>query len=113
MYSNKVDRPAGIHSDQIGKLVTPKALKDYPDKIRKITFYDVEQDRGFVFITNNFEIEAAEIALLYKKKMGGGTVLQMDKAAPTSQLILEYNDECCQNTGILCDHYLLSSSYCC
>ena len=63
MYSNKVDRPAGIHSDQIGKLVTPKALKDYPDKIRKITFYDVEQDRGFVFITNNFEIEAAEIAL--------------------------------------------------
>ena len=68
MYSNKVDRPAGIHSDQIGKLVTPKALKDYPDKIRKITFYDVEQDREFVFITNNFEIEAAEIALLYKKR---------------------------------------------
>jgi IS4 transposase len=68
MYSNKVDKQTGVRSDQIGKLVTPKSLKDYPDKIRKVTFYDVEHDRELVFITNNFELEATEIALLYKKR---------------------------------------------
>ena len=68
MYSNKVDKQTGVRSDQIGKLITPKSLKDYPDKIRKVTFYDTEQNRELVFITNNFELEAAEIALLYKKR---------------------------------------------
>lgn len=68
MYSNKVDKQTGVRSDQIGKLVTPKSLKDYPDKIRKVTFYDTEQNRELVFITNNFELEATEIALLYKKR---------------------------------------------
>ena len=68
MYSNKVDKLPGVRSDQIGKLVTPKSLKDYPDKIRKVTYYDTEQKRELVFITNNFELEATEIVLLYKKR---------------------------------------------
>ena len=68
MYSNKVDKATGVLYDQIGKLVTPKSLKEYPDKIRKITFHDEEQNRDFIFLTNNFELEATEIALLYKKR---------------------------------------------
>lgn len=68
MYSNKVDKSTGVRSDQIGKLVTPKSLKEYPDKIRKVTFYDQEHERELIFITNNFELGATEIALLYKKR---------------------------------------------
>jgi hypothetical protein len=67
MYSNKVDKSTGVRSDQIGRPVTPKSSKDYPDKIRKITFYDAEHDRELVFITSNFELEATGIALPYKK----------------------------------------------
>ncbi|GHV58436.1 IS4 family transposase [Bacteroidia bacterium] len=68
MYSNKVDKSTGVLYDQIGKLVTPKSLKEYPDKIRKVTFHDDEQNRDFVFLTNNFDLEATEVALLYKKR---------------------------------------------
>jgi hypothetical protein len=53
----KVDKQTGAHSDQIGKLVTPKSLKDYPDKIRKVTFYDIENDRELVFVTKNLELK--------------------------------------------------------
>lgn len=68
MYSNPVDKTTGILCDQIGKMETNKSLKDYPDKLRRIKYYDKELDREFVFITNNMDLEAMEIALLYKNR---------------------------------------------
>lgn len=68
IYSNKVDRSTGIIYDQIGKLVTYNSLKSYPEKLRRIKYYDAETDKVFIFITNNMELTALEIALLYKKR---------------------------------------------
>lgn len=68
MYSNKVDKSTGVMCDQIGKLTGFYPLKDYPAKLRRIKFYDEENKRIFVFLTNNMELEAPEIALLYKKR---------------------------------------------
>lgn len=42
------------------------SLKGYPEKLRRIKFYDEEQKRTFVFITNNFSLAALDIAMLYK-----------------------------------------------
>lgn len=53
-------------SDQIGRLEGFYALKDYPDKLRRIKYYDDETKRTFMFLTNNFNLKAQEIALLYK-----------------------------------------------
>jgi len=68
MYSRKVDKTTGVQYDQIGKLETFKSRKSYPDKFRRIKYYDNEQDRVFIFITNNIDLKAEEIALLYKKR---------------------------------------------
>ena len=68
IYSNQVDRTTGIIYDQIGKLVTYNSLKSYPKKFRRIKYYDAETDKVFIFITNNMELTALEIALLYKKR---------------------------------------------
>lgn len=68
MYSRKVDKTTGVLSDQIGKLETYLSSKHYPEKLRRIKFYDEVNKREFVFITNNTELEASEIALLYKKR---------------------------------------------
>jgi IS4 transposase len=38
------------------------AEKDYPEKIRRIEFFDNETKRTFVFLTNNIEIGATDIA---------------------------------------------------
>ena len=68
MYSREVDKTTGIKCDQIGMLETYKSLKAYPDKLRRVKYYDEEQDREFVFITNNMELSAEEVALLYKNR---------------------------------------------
>ena len=68
MYSRKADRENGVICDQIGKLTGYRTARDYPDKIRRVKFHDKESGRTFVFLSNNMEIEAAEIAMLYKHR---------------------------------------------
>jgi len=68
VYSQKVDKSTGVLSDQIGKLTGFYVSKDYPDKLRKVKYYDGEMNRTFVFITNNMSLTAQEIALLYKNR---------------------------------------------
>lgn len=66
IYSASVDKSTGVRYDQTIKLVNFKALKLYPEKLRRVKYYDAETDKTFIFLTNNFELSALEIALLYK-----------------------------------------------
>jgi hypothetical protein len=68
MYSRTVDKTTGVQSDNIGKLMIYKSKKEYPEKLRRIKFYDSEHDKDLVFLTNNMDLEASEIAFLYKKR---------------------------------------------
>jgi hypothetical protein len=68
MYSRKYNKSIGIRCDQIGKLSGYYVSKEYPEKLRRIKFYDQETDRTFVFLTNNFELPAEQVAFLYKNR---------------------------------------------
>ncbi len=68
MYSQKIDKSTGVQSDQIGKFTGFYVSKNYPDKLRRVKFYDSEMKRTFVFLTNNMSLTAQEIALLYKNR---------------------------------------------
>lgn len=68
MYSKKVNKTKGILSDQIGRLEVFYSKKYYPDKLRRIKFYDDEHKKILVFLTNNNDLDAIEIAMLYKKR---------------------------------------------
>jgi len=68
MYSKKTDKSTGVLCDQLGKLTGFYVSKDYPDKLRRVKFHDQETGRTFVFLTNNNELSAMEIALLYKNR---------------------------------------------
>jgi hypothetical protein len=68
IYSNKCDKTAGVLSDQIGKLTGFYVSKEYPEKIRRVKYFDQETQRKFVYLTNNMELSAIEIALLYKNR---------------------------------------------
>lgn len=68
MYSRKADKTAGILCDQIGKLSGVQAAKQYPVKIRRVKYYDVEKKRTFVYLTNNMDLTASQVALLYKNR---------------------------------------------
>ena len=54
--------------DQKIKLNGFYVSKQYPVKLRRVKFYDAEQNRTFVFLTNNFELKASDIAQLYKHR---------------------------------------------
>ncbi|RPJ24256.1 MAG: IS4 family transposase [Nitrosopumilales archaeon] len=68
MYSRVVDKTTGVQSDHIGKLEIYKSKNEYPEKLRRIKFYDAEHDKDLVFLTNNMDMKASEIAFLYKKR---------------------------------------------
>lgn len=68
MYSNKIDKSTGIKYDQIGKIEGYYSSKDYPEKIRKVKFIDADKKKILIFLTNNFDLKAQEIALLYKQR---------------------------------------------
>jgi hypothetical protein len=68
MYSNKIDKNTGVKYDQIGELTGFYSLQGYPEKIRKIKFYDADQNRTFIFLTNNLILPPEEIAKLYKNR---------------------------------------------
>lgn len=68
LYSAKVNKSKGVKCDQTIMLNNHKSVKAYPEKIRRIKFYDKETDNEFDFITNNFKLSALKIALLYKHR---------------------------------------------
>jgi hypothetical protein len=61
-----VDKATGLRSDQTVVLAGPKSSRLYPDPLRRIAFYDAENERRFVFLTNNFALPALTVARLYK-----------------------------------------------
>ena len=66
LYSNIVDKTTGIQCDQVIVLKGFYAKKDYPDKLRRIRYYDAENNKTLVFLTNNFMLPALTIAKLYR-----------------------------------------------
>ena len=64
--SHPVNKSTGLRSDQTIKLTGPKTAQLYPIPLRRITFRDDDQNRTFVFLTNNFQLDALTICHLYK-----------------------------------------------
>ncbi len=67
-YSHIVDHSTGVQCDQTIVLTTFHPSKNYPDPLRRIRFYDIEKEKPFVFLTNNFQLPAEKIAALYKAR---------------------------------------------
>lgn len=63
-----IDEQSGLRSDRTIKLKGPKSKRLYPDTLRMVEYYDDEKDMIFVFLTNNFEVTALEIARLYRNR---------------------------------------------
>jgi hypothetical protein len=66
LHSLPVDKSTGVRADQIVSLHGFYAKKDYPERLRRVSFFDVETSLYLVFLTNNFRLPASVIAQLYK-----------------------------------------------
>jgi transposase len=68
LYSCAVEKETGIRCDQIVVPVTYYSKKAYPEKLRRIKFYDALTDKRLTFITNHFKLPALTVAELYKRR---------------------------------------------
>ena len=60
--------PKNILTDAEIELTVYKSRKDYPENLRLVRYYDEEQDREFLFLTNAMDLTAQQIADLYKNR---------------------------------------------
>ena len=67
-YSQPVDRATGVICDQIVMLVNPVPLEGYPEKLRRIHYFDAPTNQRLVFLTNNFNLPPLTIAQLYRSR---------------------------------------------
>lgn len=65
LYSQPVDKTTGVQADQVITLHGFYAQKDYPEKLRRIRYFDADNNKRFVFLSNNFTLPALTIAKLY------------------------------------------------
>ena len=65
LYSHPIDKSTGLRCDQTIVTTGTNTKDKYPDKLRRIRFYDSENDKYFVFLTNNFVLPALTIADLF------------------------------------------------
>ena len=68
LYSQPVNRATGVICDQIVTLVNPVPRKGYPEKLRRIRYFDVQTQKRLVFLTNNFSLPPLTIAQLYRSR---------------------------------------------
>jgi hypothetical protein len=66
IYSQPAKKSLGIICDQTVMLTGFYSAKNYPDRLRRIHFYDKEAQRHITFLTNNFSLAATTIARLFK-----------------------------------------------
>ena len=68
LYSRPVDKTTGLRCDQTIILTGVQSVRDYPEQLRLIRFFDPETNKRFRFLTNNFSLDALTIAHLYKSR---------------------------------------------
>lgn len=68
LYSTTVDKSIGLKHDQTGVLTGFYTSQQYPDKLRKIKYYDPQTGKHLVFLTNNFSLPALTITQLYRSR---------------------------------------------
>src|SRR3989339_2021339 len=68
IYSREVDKKSGLRCDQTIRLKHFYAHKKFPQKLRRVRYYDEQTDKQYVYLTNNFKLSAKTITDLYRNR---------------------------------------------
>jgi hypothetical protein len=66
LYSQRVDKKTGLQCDQIVALNNPVPQRGYPERLRRVRYFDGASQKRLVFLTNNFLLPALTITQLYQ-----------------------------------------------
>ena len=68
LYSSPKNKETGIKADQVVELATRKSKKAYPERLRRVSYFDKERKKRLVFLSNNFDISAKAVAEIYRQR---------------------------------------------
>ena len=68
LYSHRIDKTTGLRCDQTILLAGPLTSKRYPEKLRRVRYFDAATQKAFTFLTNNLTLSALTITQLYKSR---------------------------------------------
>jgi len=110
VYSRPIDKMTGLRCDQTIRLTGYYSCKDYPEKMRRIKFFDAETGNTYVFLTNNFELDALIICLLYKERWKVELFFKWIKQHLRIKVFYgtSYNAVCCQIWVAVCTYLLVA-----
>jgi hypothetical protein len=63
-------KETGVICDQTIVLTGAATSKKYPERLRRIRYFDAETGNTLIFLTNNFKLSALTIAALYRNRWG-------------------------------------------
>ena len=110
VYSQSVDKSTGLKCDQSVRFSVYKSEKEYPELIRRIKFFDKETQNTYIFLTNNFELDALLIAKLYKERWKIELFFKWIKQHLRIKAFYgtSYNAVCCQIWISVCVYLLVA-----
>ena len=68
IYSHPIDKSTVLRCDQTILLTGPLTSNLYPEKLRRVRFFDATHQKDLTFLTNNFTLPALTITQLYKSR---------------------------------------------
>ena len=68
LYSHPIDRSTGLRCDQTIQLTNYYQSRYFPSHLRRVKFFDPEQQRTLIFLSNLFTLSPLAIAELYKNR---------------------------------------------
>ncbi len=67
-WTRRFQSGSGIQSDAVGYMYGQLTMEKYPDRIRRIKYWDEENKREFIFFTNALDISPMMVAELYHQR---------------------------------------------
>ena len=58
----------GVLADEIVIFGDYNAMEKYPQKLRRVKYWDIKNKKEYIYLTNNFKLTAKQIADIYKER---------------------------------------------
>jgi hypothetical protein len=100
LYSHKVNKASGLRCDQTVVLCGFYAQKDYPDKLRRIRYFDQQTNKALVFLTQQLYLTGFDHRSTVSMPLAGRIILQMDQATSSHQRFLRHQRQCREDSDL-------------
>jgi len=81
LYSQKVDKNTGVRYDQIVLPTGFYAKKEYPEKLRRIKYFDAQKKKNIYFSYQPIHATGINDCRVVSLPVEGGSIFQMDQTA--------------------------------